>query len=512
MPLRSFFEWFEQADTGLPWLILGKGPSYSKRDEFDLSGFATISLNHVVREQRVTVAHVIDLDVVDDCADAICANADFLVMPWQPHVKNSPGSDDLARITGQHVVLGRLAAEGRLLWYNLSTGRAREGSPIVHARYFSAEAALNLLAAARVRKIRTLGVDGGASYSPTFTDLTGKTLLANGRSSFDRQFGEFASTICRTGIDFAPLDMQSPIKVFVAATDAQMLAVKVLEYSIRRNTSMSVEVMPLHQALIPFALPRAVENQPRTPFSFQRFLIPQLMGYQGRAIYMDSDMQVFGDLRRLWALPFDGADLLAVREPSGTGRRPQFSVMLMNCEILRWNILEIIEELDAGKLTYQQLMYEMKVANNIRAGIEPAWNSLERYTEGETALLHYTDMQTQPWLDVTNPLGYLWFQCLFEAIDAGFITQPFILEEIRRGHVRPSVAYQIESRLEDSLLLPRSAQALDGGFIPLHEGGTSERRSTFRGMARKLKAFARMHYQRAGLKRLEQRIRGRFSR
>src|SRR5207249_1624073 len=145
--------------------------------------------------------------------------------------------------------------------------------------------------------------------------------LANSRSSFNRQFEEIARIIMTTSVDYAPLDVESPVRIYVAATDAQMLAVKVLEFSIKKHASVSVEVTPLHTTGLAIPVPKDARNLPRTPFSFQRFLIPALKGYRGRAIYLDSDMQVFRDIRELWTLPFDGADLLTVREPEQSGRR-----------------------------------------------------------------------------------------------------------------------------------------------------------------------------------------------
>ena len=113
---------------------------------------------------------------------------------------------------------------------------------------------------------------------------------------------------------------ETPVRVYVGSQDAQMLAVKVLEFSIRRHTTADVVVFPLHEAKIEFPTPREVKNRPRTPFSFQRFYIPALQGQRGRAIYLDSDMQVFRDIQELWNMPFDGADLLAAREPGASGR------------------------------------------------------------------------------------------------------------------------------------------------------------------------------------------------
>jgi hypothetical protein len=245
-----------------------------------------------------------------------------------------------------------------------------------------------------------------------------------------------------------------------------MLAVKVLEFSIRAHTSAGVVVFPLHEASIEFPMPRDPKNRPRTPFSFQRFYIPALQHYQGRAIYLDSDMQVFRDITELWNLPFAGADLLAAREPGESSRKPQFSVMLLNCDELKWDLTEIVAALDRGELTYETLMYDMAVARNVRAAIDPSWNSLERYVPGQTGLLHYTDMPTQPWVSLDNRNGYIWIRDLIAAVDAGFISREYVKQHIDKGYVRPSVLYQLDNRLERSEQLPSEARQLDAEFVP----------------------------------------------
>ncbi|HWT00789.1 MAG TPA: glycosyltransferase [Pyrinomonadaceae bacterium] len=467
--MQTFFEWFRTRaiDKGDPWLVLGKGPSFSRRDSYDLGQFHTLSLNHAVREQFVRVAHMIDYDVVDACAEAIGRNAELLVMPWRPHVDYRPGARNLLELAAVNPTLRLMNERGRLAWYNLSTTQEKHGdSPVVHARFFSAEAALNLLAHAGVREVRSLGVDGGSAYSPAFDDLKDKTLLSGGQASFDPQFEEFAKIILSTGIDYAPLDTEAPIRVYVGATEAQALPLRVLEYSIRKHASMSIKVFPLHRAGVEIPRPADEKNRPRTPFSFQRFLIPELAGRRGRALYLDSDMLVFKDIRRLWNLPFDGADLLAARAADGEGRRPQFSVMLLDCEALRWDVREIVESLDSGELTYERLMFEMPVAGCVRASIEPAWNSLERFRRGETALLHYTDMERQPWVSRLNPLNRLWTRELLEAVDGGHITRGEVEEQVGRGHVRPSLLRQLDERITDSRRLSGEARALDRTFIP----------------------------------------------
>lgn len=471
--MKSFFDWFENRypNKDNAWLILGKGPSFSKLSEYNSEKYHKLSLNHAVREIKVEIAHIIDLDVLEHLGDVLLKNAEMLVMPWHPHVHNKPSRSNLEQLVANNKILQQLADEGRLLWYNLSTSKTHNSiAPVVNVKYFSAEAAVNLLAMAGVRHIRSLGIDGGSSYSNNFRDLKEKTLLSNGRTSFNEQFKEIAKTIFKMNIDYAPLNIDHPVRVFVATTEAQMLSVKVLEYSIKRHTSITSIVTPLHTTGIEIPLPVDPEKRPRTPFSFQRFLIPEVMKWNGRAIYLDSDMQIFDDLKNVWTLPFNGSQVLSVSEPSETGRRPQFSVMLIDCASLDWNIADIVRNLDRDNLSYKELMVEMKVAKKISPDIDPRWNSLERYEPGLTSLIHYTDMNTQPWVSTKNPLGWVWVEELFRAIDDGFITVDYVESHIKEGWVRPSLIWQINNRFSDTKKLPKKVLQLDVDFKPPYLG------------------------------------------
>lgn len=464
--MQDFFSYMKFYFNPLDeWLVLGKGPSFEKRKKIDISSFKLMSLNHVVEKIQVDVAHIIDLDVVEDCEDAIYGNAKYLVMPWFPHIKNKPGKLNLEQLIMCNSFLSKMEQEGRLLYYNHVKKHMHGMSPYVEVKFFSAEGAINILAMSGTKKIRTLGIDGGSDYANTFSHLNDSTLLSNGRETFNKQFDQMAKIILQTGVDLAPLDMESPINIYVAATEAQMLSVKVLEYSIRKHASMSVCVMPLHLSGVEIPFPKNKENWPRTPFSFQRFLIPALQNFKGRAIYLDSDMQLFKDIKLLWAQDMKGFPVITAKHFEKNNRIPQFSVMLLNCEELDWKIEEIIDRLNDGTLDYKKLMYEMSIASSMHAGLDASWNSLERYEAGTTALIHYTDMNTQPWVSTENPLGYLWFRDLFEAIDSNFITLEFIKNHVEKGFIRPSLLFQVKHKIEDSYMLPKSALALDKFFV-----------------------------------------------
>src|SRR5215204_5136912 len=114
----------------------------------------------------VDVASAIDLEVVRDCADAIRSNARFLLMPRYPHVKNVPADRPLESFFAEVPVLGELAGEGRLVWYNLASAKPAAGSSVlVPFGTFSGEVIITLLAMLGARRLRSLGIDGGAKYA-----------------------------------------------------------------------------------------------------------------------------------------------------------------------------------------------------------------------------------------------------------------------------------------------------------------------------------------------------------
>lgn len=260
-----------------------------------------------------------------------------------------------------------------------------------------------------------------------------------------------------------------PVRVFVAATPAEWLPMRVLEFSIRERTSLPVEVSAIYSYQRSIPQPKDPKNSARTPFSFQRFLIPELCRFKGCAIYMDADMQVFEDIAGLWNQPFSGNHLLTVASAT-PGRRPQFSVMVLDCERLKWKVEDIIADLDNGVLEYDALMFDMSPAEKIGYSVPMTWNSLERYDPGQTALLHYTDMNTQPWVSLENPNGYIWVACLRRAIESGFISREDVVREVRSRHVRPTLLNQIDTGVDQTSKLSFFSIIRDVAFCaPYHK-------------------------------------------
>lgn len=442
---------FEQWAASRPFgddrsfLVLGKGPTYARRSEFDESSYVTVSLNHVVADGPVDIAHMIDFDVAETCAESIAANARWLLMPRHPNIAFRPAILTLDELIRHVPALARLEEEGRIVCYDLVSPDAERTGVQVSARYFSSEAAVDLAGHLGASRIATLGIDGGTSYAGTFSALDSTTRLANGQPSFSIQFEQLETIARRHGLRIEPL--VPPLKVFVGVQERELIAARVLAFTINELATQPVQVIHLEPVTRQPVEPR---NRQRTPFSFSRFLIPELTGYQGRALYLDSDMQVFDDITKLWDIPFDGAKVLCTNQtfiPPQWRDNPDFhpgrqmSVMMLDCENLPWKIDEIIDALDAGELTYEDLLFEMALvpADQVRDGLPTGWNHLEHFEPGETKLLHYTAVPTQPWKSEENPNGRIWEEAFVRACEAGYVDADLVERHIKAGHVRASL-------------------------------------------------------------------------
>jgi lipopolysaccharide biosynthesis glycosyltransferase len=245
------------------------------------------------------------------------------------------------------------------------------------------------------------------------------------------------------------------VDVFVGADRSQLMAVSVLEHSIQRHTRARVRVCPLIDLDLPE--PKDLRQGSRTNFSFARFAIPELKSYQGTAIYLDADMLVFRDISELWSIPFEGATVVIQEElpehaqtPTKAGapakRIKQTAVMLIDCAKARWDVRQIVGGLD-GRYTYEQLMYELCILpeTEIRYAVPFAWNSLEHYDD-DTRLIHYTDMDTQPWVSPDNRWGPLWMREVRLMLETGALTRSDVQREIDLGYFRPSLMRELEDR------------------------------------------------------------------
>jgi len=91
-----------------------------------------------------------------------------------------------------------------------------------------------------------------------------------------------------------------PIPIFVGYDPREAVAYHTCVNSIIRHASKPVAIIPL--ALNLFEDYKETHTDGSNQFIYSRFLVPHLMEYKGKAIFIDGDMIVRDDIVKLWNL------------------------------------------------------------------------------------------------------------------------------------------------------------------------------------------------------------------
>lgn len=226
--------------------------------------------------------------------------------------------------------------------------------------------------------------------------------------------------------------MGEPIRIFIGTEPAQWLATEVLKRSITKRTKAEI----VFQDLIGIDL--GLKSKMYTGFSFYRFAIPEECGYQGKAIYLDADMVVLGDIDKLYHLEMRDKPVLAKRaNPTITFT----SVMLMDCARLKhWKVREWVALINAGLTSYQGCMSGSPSGMNYGdfGPLPEEWNQFDYYNE-TTKLIHYTKVPTQPWKREGHPYRGAFLEELFHTMEEGIVTEEQVAAEIKKGYIYPNI-------------------------------------------------------------------------
>jgi lipopolysaccharide biosynthesis glycosyltransferase len=247
------------------------------------------------------------------------------------------------------------------------------------------------------------------------------------------------------------MQRQERIKVFIGSGEASRLERKVLIHSLHKHTRRgvdiyvfngthnSIEINDEEPVLAPMSL--RVKYRNITEFSLYRFIIPEICNYQGKAIYLDSDMICLSDIGELFDVSVDNFDFIAKKDSYGKIGENLWglSVMLINCEKCKFNLEKILDDIEKGLYSYSDfsLMSPLFLSyHNYKIGeIDPRWNVFDYY-DSNTKLIHYTNLYTQPWKSANHPYGDLWFEYFNEAISCNKITEEDINLSFFRSYVR----------------------------------------------------------------------------
>lgn len=182
------------------------------------------------------------------------------------------------------------------------------------------------------------------------------------------------------------------VRIFLGSEPLQYKAERVFLFSVakHRNPGRRYEVYLMKD------LDGYDREKWATGFTKYRFAIPYMAGGTGRAIYNDVDQIYLGDPAELFDRDMEGAGLLAIDQK-------ETSVMLMDCEKLAK-----IWEIDLGPDSRSRLGTASAVHEAGLWGIMPGiWNARDgEYVAGESKVLHYTTLDTQPWRPFPDVYDY----------------------------------------------------------------------------------------------------------
>ncbi len=134
-------------------------------------------------------------------------------------------------------------------------------------------------------------------------------------------------------------------------------------------------------------------------FAPLRRMVPELLGFEGRALVIDPDVFAIGDVYELLSRDMGGKSILCREKPDWCrGRRLRSSaVMLLDCgKLTHWQWGRDIDELFRGQLKLGPWMALVDEPPEHFGLLEEEWNHHDTLTE-ETKLLHNTEISRQPW-------------------------------------------------------------------------------------------------------------------
>ena len=292
--------------------------------------------------------------------------------------------------------------------------------------------------------------------------------------------------------------------VFIHTNHKQEVGALVAKYALQRNSSNTdkFDVQFIHtkdhsflhdkegQAYLRAGQSRTWLNDDLQSFTPLRFMAPELMGYQGKAVVMDPDIFAAGDIWELLSRDMQGAAIMCRSRAGRKGRGGALasSVMLLDCQQLsNWNCEQQFNEMFEFKRDYMPWIGLKLEDRDSIALFEEHWNDFDHLTV-QTKLLHNTKRKTQPW-KTGLPVDYrpaeneafwsplLWakkarralfgeygmlgeykphpdpaqeaffFGLLKECLQQGIVTEDMLQEEMRQNHVRHD-AFEVLERIQ----------------------------------------------------------------
>lgn len=225
-----------------------------------------------------------------------------------------------------------------------------------------------------------------------------------------------------------------PIKLFIGtSSNGEDADIEIAyEYSLRKNVSGPLEITWMRQTHDEDSIWGGWDTHHwSTPFSGYRWVIPEVCGFEGKAIYTDVDMINLHDIRDLWNTDLNFRACGARRGVRFGGH--EFCVMVFDCSHPTWKVISRAEDQKKIPNTHWRHIDTFSGNEEQVWDLDPRWNCLDGDGKPieEMFHLHYTNMATQPWrpawyigplTEHSRPdLVKLYYDMVQEAKDAGYV-------------------------------------------------------------------------------------------
>jgi hypothetical protein len=192
------------------------------------------------------------------------------------------------------------------------------------------------------------------------------------------------------------------IRIFIGYDSNLPVLYNVLQHSILMRSSQPVCIHPVMLSQLHGVYTRDRDPFASTEFSFSRFLVPYLSGYEGWSLFIDNDMLVLDDIAKLWSLRDERYALMCTKHDHIPKEETKFlgavqtkyekknwsSLMLFNnsrCKVLTPNYVN-----SASGLELHQ--FKWLPDDELIGAIPLRWNHLVGYSpaNGEVSIAHFT--------------------------------------------------------------------------------------------------------------------------
>jgi len=212
-------------------------------------------------------------------------------------------------------------------------------------------------------------------------------------------------------------------KIFIGWDSREDIAYQVAKKSIEHHASSPVDILPLKQKSLrkDGLYSRKADMLASTEFTFTRFLLPELMNFDGWALFIDCDFVALEDVTKLFAQADDRYAIMCAQhdytpkegikmdgqQQHAYPRKNWSSMMLINCG--HPSNAKLTKELVNDPKIDGKYLHRFSWLDDSEVGkISHEWNWLVGWykepTDGSPKFLHYTE--GGPWFEQYQDCEY----------------------------------------------------------------------------------------------------------